>query len=268
MPIHKDESGRRWVAMEFTTPGTPEQVWEAMATGPGNAAWFTRATIEEHVGGRLRFHFGADMSTEGEVTTWQPPETFGYVEREWMPGAPPVATEITITPRSGGQCTVRMVHSLFASSDDWDDQLESFEKGWPGFFEVLRLYLAHSPGAPAATFMVMTKADLDGITAWKALIGSLGLTEIHAGESVRTSEAPEPLTATVERVHQDRTQRYLLMRLEGPTPGAASVGTYAWEGKANISVTLFFYGPGAADAAASSEPRWKAWLRERFPAVA
>jgi hypothetical protein len=161
-----------------------------------------------------------------------------------------------------------MVHSLFASSDDWDDQLESFEKGWPGFFEVLRLYLAHSPGAPAATFMVMTKADLDGITAWKALTGSLGLAEIHAGESVRTSEAPEPLTATVERVHQDRTQRHVLLRLEGPTPGAASVGTYAWQGKTNITVTFFYYGPGASAAAASSEPRWKAWLGEHFPAAA
>jgi uncharacterized protein YndB with AHSA1/START domain len=51
MPIRKDGKGNRWVEMEFVTPGTPEQVWEAMATGPGNAAWFTKATIEERAGG-------------------------------------------------------------------------------------------------------------------------------------------------------------------------------------------------------------------------
>ena len=50
MPIKKDGSGKRWVEMEFLAPGTPEEVWQAMATGPGNAAWFTRATVDERVG--------------------------------------------------------------------------------------------------------------------------------------------------------------------------------------------------------------------------
>ncbi|ESZ18472.1 hypothetical protein X737_18045 [Mesorhizobium sp. L48C026A00] len=35
MPIKKDETGKRWVEMEFITP---EQVWRAIATGPGNTA--------------------------------------------------------------------------------------------------------------------------------------------------------------------------------------------------------------------------------------
>ncbi|WP_287073272.1 hypothetical protein [Mesorhizobium sp.] len=38
MPIKKDETGKRWVEMEFITPCTPEQVWRAIATGPGNTA--------------------------------------------------------------------------------------------------------------------------------------------------------------------------------------------------------------------------------------
>jgi hypothetical protein len=42
MPIKKDGTGKRWVEMEFIVPGTPEQVWQTMAPGPGNAAWFTR----------------------------------------------------------------------------------------------------------------------------------------------------------------------------------------------------------------------------------
>jgi uncharacterized protein YndB with AHSA1/START domain len=145
MPIKKDGTGKRWVEMEFVAEATPEQVWQAMATGPGNTAWFTKTTIEERVGGEIRFDFGAMGSSKGEVTNWEPPRRFGYIEREWSEGAPPVATEITITPHAGGTCVVRMVHSLFTSSDDWDDQMEGFENGWPAFFEVLRTYLKQGP---------------------------------------------------------------------------------------------------------------------------
>jgi uncharacterized protein YndB with AHSA1/START domain len=118
MPIKKDATGKRWVEMELLVPGTPEQVWHAMATGPGNAAWFSKMEIEPRVGGTFRIDFGEGVVTSGEVTMWEPPHQFGYVERDWEPGAPPVATEIAIAARSGDRCVLRMVHSLFTSSDD------------------------------------------------------------------------------------------------------------------------------------------------------
>ena len=40
MPVKKDESGRRSVQAEVEVPGTPEEVWEAIATGPGITSWF------------------------------------------------------------------------------------------------------------------------------------------------------------------------------------------------------------------------------------
>ena len=76
MPIKKDGTGKRWVEMEFIAPGTPEQVWQAMATSAGNGTWFTKAEIEERVGGVLKFDFGAMGSTTGEVTVWEPPRHF------------------------------------------------------------------------------------------------------------------------------------------------------------------------------------------------
>ena len=55
MPVKKDDSGRRWVEMEFLVPGTPEQVWQAIATGPGMSAWFTPTIVDERVGGAITF---------------------------------------------------------------------------------------------------------------------------------------------------------------------------------------------------------------------
>src|SRR5690606_41898462 len=81
LPIRKDETGRRGVEMEVLVPGTPEEVWLAMATGPGNAAGIMRSEIEPRVGGRLRFDFAQGMATTGDVTRCQPPRLFADVER-------------------------------------------------------------------------------------------------------------------------------------------------------------------------------------------
>ena len=35
MSVKKEASGRRSVQIEVEVPGTPEEVWEAIATGPG-----------------------------------------------------------------------------------------------------------------------------------------------------------------------------------------------------------------------------------------
>ncbi|MGI6855227.1 SRPBCC family protein [Mesorhizobium sp. 1B3] len=260
MPIKKDGTGRRWVEMEFLAPGTPEQIWQAMATGPGNSSWFTRTTIEGHVGGALRFEFGAGMSTTGEVTFWEPPHRFSYVEHGWNGDAPPVATEITIAARSGDRCIVRMVHSLFSSSDEWDDQLESFEGGWPGFFEVLRLYLSHFAGMKGASFQVMAQADGEALAVWSRLTQALGVAGADVGEQRTATSGPEELSGTVERLHQERKQRYVMLRLHAPRPAVLLAGIYAMGEQINASVSFFFYSDDADETAAASEPLWRDWL--------
>lgn len=261
MPIEKDETGKRWVEIAFTVPGTPEQVWQAMATGPGYAAWFTRAVIEERVGGELKFEFAPGVSTTGEVTKWEPPHSFGYVEREWDKGAPPLATEITIASRSGGQCVVRMVHSLFSSTDDWDDQMEGFEHGWSAFIEVLRLYLAHFAGMKAASFMVVHPVEASQSVVWSALLEKLTLAGANVGDRREVSQ-PEKLSAVVERIHQDQKSRAITLRLDAPTPGVVIVGCFGTGTNTNASASIFFYGDTAAAQTKASEPKWTQWLRD------
>lgn len=263
MPVKRDGSGKRWVEMEMLVPGTPEEVWQAMATGPGNTAWFTRTTVEERVGGTIHFDFGPNGESRGEVTIWEPPLRFGYVERDWAEGAPPVATEIAVTARSGGRCVVRMVHSLFASTDDWDDQLEGFEGGWPGFFQVLRVYLAHFAGMEAASFLAMTSVEAPQLDVWKQLTEGLGLAGADVGEE-RSSQTPEKLSGIVEHAEQDDRQRYILLRLSQPAPGVALIGTYGASNVANASMAFYLYGDDAGQRAAASEPEWRDWLGKTF----
>ena len=146
MTVEHDESGRRSVQVEILVPGTPEEVWAAVATGPGVSAWFCPSEIEERVGGSLICHIGPGMDADGTVTAWDPPRRFAAEGPGPGPNAPPMATEWTVEPRSGGACLVRVEHSLFASTVDWDDQLEGTESGWPYFFGILHLYLDHFAG--------------------------------------------------------------------------------------------------------------------------
>ena len=149
---------------------------------------------------------GEDTSS-GTVTAWEPPIRFAYEEHGWSGEAPPVATEVTVTSRSGDRCVVRMVHSLFTDKDDWDDELESFETGWPGFFEVLRLYLQElrrRAGRDRAR---------DGSRSRRRR-RSLVEADLRAEPDRRQRRRPPrnhrrctALAGTVERVHQDANSR-------------------------------------------------------------
>src|SRR5207247_1965909 len=125
MPVKKDASGRHSVEVETEVPGTPEEVWQAIATGPGISAWFVPTRLEEREGGAIVLDFGPGMESEAVITAWDPPRRFVGENKGGMgPGSPTVADEWTVEAKSGGTCRVRVVHSWFASTDDWDNQFE------------------------------------------------------------------------------------------------------------------------------------------------
>ena len=154
MSVKKEANGRRSVQVEVEVPGTPEQVWQAIATGPGVGAWFVPTEMDGRVGGTVTSHFGGGMDSVSTITEWDAPHRF-VKEGSWGPNAPTVATEWTVEARGGGTCIVRVVHSLFAETDDWDNQLTGVESGWPSFFRILRLYLEHFAGQPSSQIQLL-----------------------------------------------------------------------------------------------------------------
>ena len=128
MSIKKEANGRRSVQVEVEVPGTPEQVWQAIATGPGVSAWFVPTEVDGRVGGTETTHFGGGMDSVSTITEWDAPRRY-VKEGSCGPNAPTVATEWIVEARDGGTCLVRVVHSLFADTDDWDGQLTGVESG-------------------------------------------------------------------------------------------------------------------------------------------
>jgi uncharacterized protein YndB with AHSA1/START domain len=264
MSVKKEASGRRSVQVEVEVPGTPEEVWQAIATGPGISSWFVPTEFEERDGKpvAVTLNFGPGMESRAVVTAWDPPRKFAAQGEGWG-GSPPIADEWTVEARAGGTCIVRVVHSLFASTDDWDNQLEGTESGWPGFFRILRIYLTHFRGQRSAIMQWMAPTAGTEAEAWETLTSSLGLNGVDAGQRWTAPADVPALGGVVEYVSQRPLAA--LMRLDEPGPGTAAISAVNCGGPIMVVLSFYLYGDQASETAARETPTWQAWIQERFP---
>jgi uncharacterized protein YndB with AHSA1/START domain len=264
MSVKKEASGRRSVQVEVEVPGTPEEVWQAIATGPGISSWFVPTEFEERDGKpvAVTLNFGPGMESRSVVTAWDPPRMFAAQGEGWG-GSPPIADEWSVEARGGGICVVRVVHSLFASTDDWDNQLEGTESGWPGFFRILRIYLTHFRGQRSAMMQWIAPAAGTEAEAWGTLTAALGLKGVSAGQRCTAPAGVPALSGVVEHVSQSPSTA--LLRLDQPGPGAAAFGAVNFGGSIMVTLSFYLYGDQAAGTVARETPLWQAWVQERFP---
>jgi uncharacterized protein YndB with AHSA1/START domain len=268
MPVRIDANGRRSVEAEVEVPGTPEEVWQAIASGPGISSWFVPTELDGRVGGSTTSHFAPDgsMDSLATITAWEPPHRFVAESRDDMgPDGPTVATEWSVAARAGGQCVVRVVHSWFASSDAWDEQFEGHTYGWLSFFRVLRAYLEHFRGQPGASFQVMGVAPEPKEAVWAALLAALGLTGAEVGQRVATVASAPPLTGTIEFAGQPFWPEELLLRIDEPVPGIAHIVPHPMGGQIYLTLRFYLFGNRAEDGVARAEPQWREWLNAHFP---
>src|SRR5262245_53162813 len=256
MPVKRDPSGQRSVEAEVEVPGTPEEVWAAIATGQGMSSWFVPSSSDESVGGKTMNNFGSAMESVGTIKSWDPPRSFVAGTQE-EPGT--VATEWTVEARAGGTCIVRVVHRWFASTDDCDHQFEGHTYGWLAFFRVLKLYLTHFRRQPcfAFQFSAVSKAPLP--KAWRAATDSFTI----SGEKPQTLITPSS-TGVVE-TRRDDAYPELLLRLNGPPPGIAHLFAMSMGAQTMLSVRVYLYGNQAAEAGEAAKKRWNGWLSKTFP---
>jgi hypothetical protein len=159
---------------------------------------------------------------------------------------------------------VRVVHSWFASTDDWDDQFEGHSYGWISFFQILRLYLAHFRGQPCSPVQLMAKSTEAKERAWDLLIQPLGLAKASVGARVTApADAPE-LSGVVEVVNPPEWPG-LLLRLDKPAPAIAHFFALIMGGQIMLPVRIYLYGHSASDVAKDVEKNWHGWLNRRFP---
>jgi uncharacterized protein YndB with AHSA1/START domain len=268
MSVKKEASGRRSVQLEVEVPGTPEEVWQAIATGPGISSWLVPAEIEERDGKpvAMKLSFGPGMDSRSEITAWDPPRKWVTQSDGWVPGSPPIASEWSIEARRGGGggiCIVRIVQSLFASTDDWDNQLEGAAYGLPGFLRTLRLYLTHFRGQRSETMKWMVPVAGTEADAWEALTTALGVKGVSVGQRCMAPAGAPTFSGVMEYLTESPYDA--LLRVDKPGPGIAALGAVNCGGPSMVALGFYFYGDQAPATVARETPHWESWFQKRFP---
>ena len=225
--------------VQIEVAATPEQVWEAISTGPGISAWFLPAEVE---GERITFHHMPGGSSEAEVTDAEAPRRLRFTEDG---GAQ--ATEFLVEARSGGTCVVRVVGSGFGG--------KGADDGWTAALLGLKLYLEHFAGRRPPT-----SSPAGGSPARRRARGrscrapSASATSRRARGSPRAPTAQPPLAGVVE----GKLDTMVTLRLEEPAPGLAFVGVGGPDDETVFAILRAqFFGPEAAAIAERDEPVWR-----------
>ena len=169
-------------------PASPDEVWAAIASGPGIDSWFMgRSEVQPGASGTVRTVFG-EYAPELDVTAWDPARRFAYRSGE-APDGRFIAYEFLIEGRAGGSTVLRTVTSGFLPGDDWADEFEAMTLGGAMYFRTLVEYLTHFAGRFAAPVTAFGPPGTTWSRDRTLLCRALGLPEAaKPGDQARFTE--------------------------------------------------------------------------------
>jgi uncharacterized protein YndB with AHSA1/START domain len=174
---------------EAEVPASPDEVWAAIATGPGIDSWFMgRNEVTSEV---VRTVFG-QYTPELEITARDPAHRFAYRSGR-APDGRFIAYEFLIEGRAGGSTVLRTVTSGFLPGDDWAEEFEAMTLGGELYFRTLVEYLTYFAGQFATPVTAFGPPGTSWDRDRSLLCCALGLTdEAKPGDHARLTEEAEP----------------------------------------------------------------------------
>ena len=213
------------IARDIDVDASPEQVWEAVATGPGWDSWFMgRNEIEQREGGEVRWSIGgftADVEGDRLGSTEAIREHGGR-----GPGRGVHQFDYRIEPREGGEAHDPVRAQRILGGDDWETEYAAMNEGDPMYLHKLAEYVtyfsgrfatpidAHGPGVRHRDDAMRSSGQASGSAARRARGGPgsahPGRASRHRGRGgLRVAELPGrsherralPFHLRVRRIH-------------------------------------------------------------------
>ncbi|MFE1441776.1 SRPBCC domain-containing protein [Streptomyces sp. NPDC058739] len=240
------------IELEITLPASPDQVWEAIATGPGVDSWFMgRNEIEPREGGVSAMTIGGQRE-EAVISAFEPGKRLASRTAAAEDGRF-MAFEYLIEGREGGSTVLRVVHSGLLG-DDWEDEYDALRRGWPFHLHTLREYLAHFAGRTGVpVFAVTHSGERPAREVREALVRGLSLPgPVTAG--TRVQAVPAGLPPLDGEVTWADDERFELRTADG---------LYTFHHGSGM-VLMFHHLFAPAPDGADPEASWQQWLSALF----
>ena len=176
------------LSQDIELGATPEQVWDAIATGPGIDSWYMgRSEVSPAEAVRTVV---SNWSIDSRVTAWEPGSRLAYGGEESDTDRF-LAYEFLIEGRNQGSTVLRMVAHGFLPGDDWAEEFEAMTKGGLMYWHTLVAYVSHFAGRTATPLEVDGPLPESWDAAWLGIGRALGLDRRPAtGDAVRLEIAP------------------------------------------------------------------------------
>jgi hypothetical protein len=218
----------------------PDQVWPAVATGPGLAAWFMPMELDPD---------------SPMVTSWEPGRRLGVRTPPAEDGSFQTF-DYRLEAEGPGRTRLRFAHSGF-TGDGWSGDFEAMTgAGWDMYLYTLGQYLARFAGHPAVYLEAEAPPASAEPEAWPRLLAALGLTEpVELGAAVRFEL---PGVGGVEGVVDYATPTFIGLR--------APLALIRFHGRAAIKmpVAVSQHTYIATFDTASAQRGWETWLAGVF----
>ena len=217
-----------------------EDVWKALTEAPDLARWFApNITVDPGPGGSITVGWGPGLEGKTVIEVWEPRRHLRLVEsREGVRLVQDYYLEA-----AAGKTVLRLVHSGFGSSEDWDQEYEGTRGGWPICFFRLQQGLEHH--RHHSVYNVLLPSQCPGVDPREAL------QRIEAA-APRNMQIALHTTSEFCGLLPDHNHSILSVSTQ-PSP----TGSVAY-------LELLLFGLSPAESLAV-ENEWKAKLQQQFP---
>jgi uncharacterized protein YndB with AHSA1/START domain len=182
VPERKEAPETRTIEAEIELDAPLDVVWKALTDAEELTHWFPlEARVKPGPGGNLWMSWGKDFEGASRIEIWDPPHRFKTgteISLDSMKVVDPgesgsgktqmIAVDYRLEGK-GGKTVLRLVHSGFGTSSEWDEEYDSVSRGWPFELWGLRHYLQHHRGKKRAVAWVRVVVDLTPETIWERL---------------------------------------------------------------------------------------------------
>jgi uncharacterized protein YndB with AHSA1/START domain len=166
----------RSIDLTVEIPADLDTVWRALTDTKQIERWFPlKASGSTGPGGKLTLSWGPETEWTTQVKVSEPPTHLQF-EDPVDPSRPGAVSRIDFHLETrAGRTVVRLVHSGFDASADWDDQFTSTQNGWRYFLMNLRHYLERHADTPRTMVWDRRRMTKPPSKVWESLFESPAL---------------------------------------------------------------------------------------------